>query len=131
MICVVKHNQMDLRGLAALFGKINALLDAREDIDDEANSLDLFGLSKFLHRKGEKDRAHSACARALVAGLPAEFRPQATRDLALMAKRRGDREREPARQAAPQVDVERIIAVVQRRFTHQLAIERERRGMTR
>src|SRR5208337_3363855 len=27
---VVKHNQMDLRGLAALFGKINSLLDERE-----------------------------------------------------------------------------------------------------
>jgi uncharacterized protein len=96
LICVVKHNQMDLRGLAALFGKINALLDGREDIDDESNSLDLFGLSKFLHRKGDKDRAHSACARALIAGLPAEFRPQATRHLALMAKRRGDRERAAA-----------------------------------
>jgi uncharacterized protein len=93
LICVVKHNQMDLRGLAALFGKINSLLDTREDFDDGADSLDLFGLSKFLHRKGEKERAHSACARALDAGLPAEFRPQATRDLALMAKRWGERER--------------------------------------
>ena len=93
LISVVKHNQMDLRGLAALFGKINSLLDTREDLHEEADSLDLFGLSKFLHRKGEKDRAHSACARALNAGLPAEFRPQATRDLALMAKRRGERER--------------------------------------
>jgi uncharacterized protein len=93
LISVVKHNQMDLRGLAALFGKINSLLDTRGDFHEEADSLDLFGLSKFLHRKGEKDRAHSACARALDAGLPAEFRPQATRDLALMAKRRGERER--------------------------------------
>jgi uncharacterized protein len=96
LICVVKHNQMDLRGLAALFGKINSLLDTREDFDDGADSLDLFGLSKFLHRKGEKERAHSACARALDAGLPAEFRPQATRDLALMAKRWGERERAAA-----------------------------------
>jgi uncharacterized protein len=93
LISVVKHNQMDLRGLAALFGKINSLLDTRGDFHEEADSLDLFGLSKFLHRKGEKDRAHSACARALDAGLPAEFRPQATRDLALMARRRGERER--------------------------------------
>jgi uncharacterized protein len=92
LISVVKHNQMDLRGLAALFGKINSLLDTRGDSHEKADSLDLFGLSKFLHRKGEKDRAHSACARALDAGLPAEFRPQATRDLALMAKRRGERE---------------------------------------
>lgn len=89
---VVRHNQMDLRGLAALFGKINSLLESREAGFSEADSLDLFGLSKFLHRKGEKDLAHSACAHALQSGLPAEFRPQATRELALMAKRRGERE---------------------------------------
>lgn len=90
---VVRHNQMDLRGLAALFGKINSLLESREDGFAQTDSLDLFGLSRFLHRKGEKELAHSACAYALNAGLPAEFRPQATRELALMAKRRGDRER--------------------------------------
>jgi uncharacterized protein len=90
---VVRHNQMDLRGLAALFGKINSLLESRENCFAQTDSLDLLGLSKFLHRKGEKDLAHSACAFALDAGLPAEFRPQATRELALMAKRRGDRDR--------------------------------------
>jgi uncharacterized protein YprB with RNaseH-like and TPR domain len=92
LVGVVKHNQMDLRGLAALFGKINSLLGAR-DAYGGTDSLDLFGLSKFLHRKGEKELAHSACSRALDAGLPAEFRLKATRDLALMAKRRGERER--------------------------------------
>jgi hypothetical protein len=90
---VVRHNQMDLRGLAALFGKINSFLTATEDSFPEADSLDLLGLSKFLHRKGEKELAHAACAYARDAGLPKEFRPQATRELALMAKRRGDRER--------------------------------------
>ncbi|HTC40152.1 MAG TPA: ribonuclease H-like domain-containing protein [Candidatus Acidoferrales bacterium] len=93
LAAVVRHNQMDLRGLAALFGKINSLLESREDGFGETDSLDLFGLSRFLHRRGEKDLAHSACAYALNAGLPAEFRPRATRELALMAKRRGDRER--------------------------------------
>ena len=86
---VVKHNQMDLRGLAALFGKINSLLDERQSLADE-NSLDLFGLSKFLQRRGDNKRAHSTCVQALDAGLPPEFRPRATRELALMAKRRGD-----------------------------------------
>jgi len=90
---VVKHNQMDLRGLAALFGKINSLLESREDGFGDADSLDLFGLSKFLHRKGEQELAHSACAYALEAGLAAEFRPGATRELALMAKHRGEAER--------------------------------------
>lgn len=86
---VVKHNQMDLRGLAALFGKINSLFDERQTLAME-ESLDLFGLSKFLQRRGEGEWAHSACLKALNAGLPAEFRPRATRELALMAKRRGD-----------------------------------------
>jgi hypothetical protein len=81
---------MDLRGLAALYGKINTILDEQEGAGGETDSLDLFGLSKFLHRRGDRDRAHSTCTRALDAGLPAEFRPQATRDLAQMAKRRGD-----------------------------------------
>jgi uncharacterized protein len=93
---VVKHNQMDLRGLAALFGKINSLLESREGGFGETDSLDLFGLSRFLQRRGEKDLAQSACAQALGSGLPAEFRPQATRELALMAKRRGDAERAAA-----------------------------------
>jgi uncharacterized protein len=87
---VVKHNQMDLRGLAALFAKINSLLDEEACSAEERDSLDMLGLSKFLHRRGERERAHSACAKALDAGLPAEFRAQATRELALMTKRRGD-----------------------------------------
>jgi uncharacterized protein YprB with RNaseH-like and TPR domain len=90
---VVRHNQMDLRGLAALFGKINSLLERRESGFGETDSLDLFGLSRFLQRRGEKEWAHTACAHALDAGLPAEFRPQAMRELALMAKGRGDTER--------------------------------------
>jgi uncharacterized protein YprB with RNaseH-like and TPR domain len=90
---VVRHNQMDLRGLAALFGKINSLLAEENCTAENIESLDLFGLSRFLQRRGEDDRAHSACAQALAIGLPAEFRPQARRELALMAKRRGEHSR--------------------------------------
>jgi len=86
---VVRHNQMDLRGLAALFCKINELLSEPSGAALEIESLDLFGLSRFLQRRGEADRAHSTCAQALEIGLPAEFRPKALRELALMAKRRG------------------------------------------
>src|SRR6266852_4963319 len=89
---VVRHNQMDLRGLAALFGKINALL-SEPGAAGETQSLDLFGLSRFLQRRGETDRAHLACSQALEIGLPAEFRPKARRELALMAKRRGEHDR--------------------------------------
>jgi len=83
---------MDLRGLAALFGKINTLL-SEPGAAGETQSLDLFGLSRFLQRRGETDRAHLACSQALEIGLPAEFRPKARRELALMAKRRGEHER--------------------------------------
>src|SRR5579859_6780066 len=85
---VVRHNQMDLRGLAALFGKINSML--AQEGHEETDSRDLFGLSRFLHRKGDMPRAADVCSQAIAAGLPAEHRQQAARDLALMAKRRGD-----------------------------------------
>src|SRR5436309_3568968 len=93
LAAVVRHNQMDLRGLAALFGKINGLLSEQADGVMEIESLDLFGLSRFLQRRGQNDRAHSACAQALEIGLPAEFRPRACRALAQMAKRRGEHAR--------------------------------------
>src|SRR6266571_1780979 len=59
----------------------------------ELERLVLFGLSRFLQRRGDSNRAHSACIQALEMGLPAEFRPRARRDLALMAKRRGEHAR--------------------------------------
>jgi hypothetical protein len=87
---VVRHNQMDLRGLAALFCKINALLSESPESANEIESLDLIGLSRFLQRRGDAGRAHSACAQALEIGLPAEFQPKARCELAWMAKRRGE-----------------------------------------
>jgi tetratricopeptide (TPR) repeat protein len=81
---------MDLRGLAALFGKINALLSEAGQPSDDTDSLDLFGLSRFLQRRGEPARAHSACSHALALGLPSEYHPQARSDLAMLAKNRGD-----------------------------------------
>jgi hypothetical protein len=87
---VVKHNQMDLRGLAALLGKINTMLGKSPEILEEAESLDLFGLSRFLQRRGETGRAQSACAQALAIGLPPDVRPKAQKELALLAKRRGE-----------------------------------------
>ncbi len=90
LVGVVRHNQMDLRGLAALFGKINEMLSESSGAVNGVESLDLFGLSRFLQRRGEDDRAHSACSQALAIGLPAEFRPKAHRELAQMARRRGE-----------------------------------------
>jgi uncharacterized protein YprB with RNaseH-like and TPR domain len=90
---VVHHNQMDLRGLAALFGKINELLSGTTNTASEIESLDLFGLSRFLQRRGDADRAQTACTQALEAGLPAEFEPKAQRELALMARQHGEHAR--------------------------------------
>jgi hypothetical protein len=93
LVGVAKHNQMDLRGLAALFGKVNELLASEHSSSHEIDSLDLFGLSRFLQRRGDSRRAHSACAQALDLGLPAEFRPRARRELAQLAKQKGDHAR--------------------------------------
>ena len=90
---IARHNQMDLRGLAALFGKINSLLAEEAAVDEEIHGLDLFGLSKYLHRKGDPGRAQQACAQAVDAGLPMEFHARAQHDLALMARRKGEHQR--------------------------------------
>lgn len=92
IVGIVRHNQMDLRGLAALFNKINATLSESPGILSECESLDLFGLSCFLQRRGDARRAHTTCAQALAIGLPSDIRPKAQRELALMAKRRGEHE---------------------------------------
>src|SRR6266436_4011316 len=91
LAAVVRHNQMDLRGLAALVGKIDALL--KSDEGHEVQSLDLFGLSRYLQRRGESQRAHSACSQAIDLGLPKEHDRQARRELALLAKRRGEHDK--------------------------------------
>jgi hypothetical protein len=57
---------------------------------EETDGRDLFGLSRFFHRRGDAPRAAKMCSKAIEAGLPAEHRQQASRELALMAKRRGD-----------------------------------------
>jgi len=90
---VVKHNQMDLRGLAALFGKINAMLSESGSVEKGYESVDLFALSRFLSRRGQATRAQSACRQALAIGLPPEFQPKAQCDLARLAKRGGEHAR--------------------------------------
>jgi len=88
---VVRHNRNDLRGLAALFGKLNELLSSDEH-DGEADGLDLFGLSRYLDRRGERRRAEAACLAARDRGLPIAFDAIAQWELAKMAKRRGEHE---------------------------------------
>lgn len=93
---VVRHNQMDLRGLAALFAKVNAMLAAEPPEIHAGESLDLLGLSRYLRRRGAAERAQGACSQALELGLPGEHRGRARRDLALDARRCGQHERAEA-----------------------------------
>jgi uncharacterized protein YprB with RNaseH-like and TPR domain len=90
LIGVIRHNQMDLRGLAALFGKINGMLASDDEREEDVKSLDLLGLSRFLTHCGDSHRAQVACSQAFDIGLPAGFRPRATRELAQLSKRCGN-----------------------------------------
>ncbi len=93
---VVRHNQMDLRGLAALSGHILEMIAGGQS-DNSSNGsaafnepLDLYGLSRLLDRRGESKLARKTCQAALTAGLPGEHDRAARRDLARLAKRAGD-----------------------------------------
>lgn len=87
---VVRHNQLDLRGLAALVGKVNSMLTTEFAPEPEMDGLDLFGLSRFLQRRGNEARAQVTCAEAIERGLPIELDERARRDLAEMARKRGE-----------------------------------------
>ena len=105
---VFQHNQMDLRGLAALAGRIFGLLQAADgNAQGDASSrqagtqhdtwqedaLELFGLSRMHQRRGEATRAQRLYKRAIEAGLPPGIDASARRELALLARRQGDYER--------------------------------------
>jgi len=69
------------------------MLSESADRLEEHESLDLFGLSRFFERRGDSTRAQIACAQALAMGLPGDVRVRAQKELALMAKRRGEHQR--------------------------------------
>jgi len=91
LLSVFRHNQLDLRGLAALAGKILALLAEPEALQNSAeDALELYGLSRLLHRRGDVPRAQRLYERALEAGLPSAVDRAARRELARLAKRQRD-----------------------------------------
>lgn len=127
LAAVVRHNQMDLRGLAALFEKIDQLLSSQSGLRGEVHGLDLFGLARFLQRRGDRDSARAACSDAIDAGLPLEFRPRARRELAALAKRSGKHEEA----AAIWLEMARAAGACDEDAAHaceQLAIYYERRA---
>ena len=92
---VFLHNQMDLRGLAALAGKVFSLLDSGHGIENSAHPdthdpVDVLGLSRILHRRGHSTRARELYESALRAGLPRNIKRLAQTELARLAKRELD-----------------------------------------
>jgi uncharacterized protein YprB with RNaseH-like and TPR domain len=88
---VFHHNQMDLRGLAALAVHITDLL--REPESASCEPAELYGMSRLLQRRGEDQLASLTYERALAGDLPSAAERSAKRELALFAKRRGQFDR--------------------------------------
>jgi uncharacterized protein len=87
---VFRHNCMDLRGLAALAGRILRTLANFETSGDDQAPLELYAISRLLNRRGERSKARRACERSLGAGLPEPIARRARHELARLAKRQLD-----------------------------------------
>ncbi len=88
LVSVFHHNQMDLRGLAGLSGRILSLLG-----DSEAPSqdgLELYGVSRICERRGELKRARKLYEKSIGSVLPMETDRAARTALARLARRDGD-----------------------------------------
>ncbi len=88
---VFHHNRMDLRGLAALAGRVfQALSNLDAPGTNDRESLELFCVSRLLSRRGEHPKARRACERSLDIGLPDSFARQAMHEAARLARRERD-----------------------------------------
>ena len=88
LISILNHNQMDLRGLAALSSRILSLLSDAENLGQDG--LELFGVSRICEKRGEHSRARSLYEKSIASFLPTETDRAARRSLARLAKREGD-----------------------------------------
>jgi uncharacterized protein len=88
LVPIFRHNQMDLRGLAALAARVFSVLAVPEA--SECDALELYGVSRILRRRGELVRARDLYTQTLDAGLGEEFEGNARRELARLAKRTRD-----------------------------------------
>jgi uncharacterized protein len=82
---VFRHNQMDLCGLASLALHMTQVLSDPEKNDCSAG--ELFGISRLLHKRGEKHLAGRFYQKALEGGLPEDAKRSAQKELAILAKR--------------------------------------------
>jgi uncharacterized protein len=85
---VMRHNRLDLRGLAAL---ANRIFQAFETSDSTSPAdqcpLELYGISRLLRRHGDHAQARRLCERSLDAGLPEPIARRAKHEAAKLAKR--------------------------------------------
>ncbi len=88
LVPVLNHNQMDLRGLAALSSRILSLLSDAENLGHDG--LELFGVSRICERRGEHKRARKLYEKSIASVLPTATDRTARRSLARLAKREGD-----------------------------------------
>jgi uncharacterized protein len=88
LVPVFHHNQMDLRGLAALSSRILSLLSDAENLGQDG--LELFGVSRICEKRGEHARARKLYEKSIASFLPTETDRAARRSLARLAKREGD-----------------------------------------
>src|ERR1700751_623203 len=88
LVPVLNHNQMDLRGLAALSRRILSLLSDAESLGQDG--LELFGVSRICEKRGEHTRARSLYEKSIACFLPTETDRAARRSLACLARREGD-----------------------------------------
>jgi len=88
LVPVLNHNQMDLRGLAALSSGTLSLLGDAENLGQDG--LELFGVSRICEKRGEHTRACKLYEKSIASFLPAETDRAARRSLARLAKREGD-----------------------------------------
>ena len=86
---VFRHNRMDLRGLAALAGRILQILCTHAEAapTDGDRALECYGISRFLGRRGQHARARRYCEYALERGLPSKIAGQARQELAKFIRR--------------------------------------------
>jgi tetratricopeptide (TPR) repeat protein len=88
LVPVLNHNQMDLRGLAALSSRVLSLLSDAENPGQDG--LELFGVSRICEKRREDTRARALYEKSIASLLPIETDRAARRSLARLAKRQGD-----------------------------------------
>ena len=88
LVQVFQHNQMDLRGLAALSVRVLSLLADPETVGQDG--LELFGVSRICEKRGYSVCARKLYQKSIASVLPAATERVAKRSLARLAKRDGD-----------------------------------------